>query len=219
MKNVIIFGVNQFAEMLYYYLLKENEYKVCAFTVDNDYCDEENFLGLPVVAFENVQEFYSPDEYAIFICAGYKNMNNVRTFKFQQAREKGYKIMSYIHKTAIVLTDDFGEGNIVMEGVTIGVMCRIGDGNVFWANAHVAHHTIVGDYNFFTISVSVAGNIRIHNNCFFGNNCTIRNGLDIADYTLVGAGAYISKDTEKDSVYVPQRTIKLEGKKSIEMNL
>lgn len=217
--DVIIFGINQFAGDLYYYLKSEGKYNVCGFTVDKDYCTINEYQGLPVVPFEEVQKIFPSSKYGIFICVGYNNMNMVREKKFKQAKEKGYKIMSFIHSTAIILTNDIGEGNIILEGVTIGMKCSIGCGNVFWGNAHIAHHTIVGNFNFFTISVAIAGNIIIKNNCFFGNNCTIKNGVEIDSYTLVGAGAYISHNTVKYGVYVPQRTVKLENKLSTEINL
>ena len=59
----------------------------------------------------------------------------------------------------------------------------------------------------------------IRNNCFFGNNCTIKNGIEIKDKTLIGAGCYISKGTDEEGVYVPQRSIKLENKSSLDINL
>jgi acetyltransferase-like isoleucine patch superfamily enzyme len=146
-------------------------------------------------------------------------MNTFRESKFAEAEEKGYQIVGYRHPTAIVLTDDIDTTNIIMEGVVIGQSCKVGKGNVFWPMAHVAHHTIVGNYNFFTISCSVAGNITIGNNCVFGNNCTIKNGVTIEDYALIGAGAYISHDVEAESVYVPPRSYRLEGKKSLDFKL
>lgn len=218
MKKVVIFGTEQFSEILYFFLETEKEYKVCAFTVDSSFKKTDYFCGLPVIEFEKIENRYSPKEYDIFICLGYTKMNTIREQKFLQAKEKGYKILSYQHKSALVLSKDFGEGNIIMENVTIGAFCKIGDGNVFWARSHVAHHTCVEDFNFFTINSAVAGNIHIHKHCFFGNNCTIKNGIDIADYTLVGAGCYISKSTERNGVYVPNRSIKLD-KDSMDMKL
>ncbi|MCI8666119.1 MAG: hypothetical protein HFG82_05575 [Dorea sp.] len=85
--------------------------------------------------------------------------------------------------------------------------------------AHIAHHTTVGNYNFFTISCAIAGNITIGNNCVFGNNCTVKNGITIADYTLVGAAAYVRYNTEMCGVYVPAKTYQLLGKESFEILL
>ena len=219
MRNVIIFGVNQFAELLNYFLLESNEYNICAFTIDEKYYKESSFCDKPVIPFEKLVDYYNPTDYSMFICLGYSQMNQLRELKFKEVKAKGYRILSYIHPTAIVSTQVLGEGNIIMEGVVIGAFCKVGSGNIFWARSHIAHHTEIGDFNFFTISVAIAGNIKINNNCFFGNNCTVKNDIEIKDYTLIGAGAYISNDTEEGAVYVPSKSVKLLNKNSLDLNL
>lgn len=219
MKKAIIFGTEQFGEILYHYLKDEKKYEICGFVVDSKYKDKDTFYNLPVVEFEKAHEIFNPDVYGMFICLGYVQMNKIRELKFKEAKDKGYEILSYYHPSAIVLSENIGEGNIIMEGSVIGPFCEIGDGNVFWPKSHIAHHTKIQNFNFFTISVAVAGNIIIGNNCFFGNNCTIKNGIEIRDKTLIGAGCYISKSTEEEGVYVPQRSIKLENKSSLNISL
>lgn len=219
MQKAIIFGADQFAEILYYFLQQENKIEIVGFTVDSKYRNNDYFQGLPLVDFENVEQIYPPTEYGIYICVGYTNMNSVREQKYNEAIIKGYTILSYIHPTAVINSEVVGGGLIVMENVTIGAKCEIGKGNVFWANAHVAHHTKMGDFNFFTISVAVAGNITIGNNCFFGNNCTIKNGINIADKTLIGAGCYLDRNTNPYDVYVPARSVCLDDKKSTDFSL
>ena len=217
MNNVIIFGTTQFAELLYHYLSSNPDYNVCGFTVDQEFCTTSHYCNLPLIPFEEIENKFDPENYGMFICVGYTKMNSIRASRFEEAKRKGYKIMSYAHESATILTEDFGEGNIIMENVTIGAFSSIGNGNIFYPNAHVAHHTTIGNYNFFTISVAIAGNIIIGNNCFFGNNCTIKNNISIADYTLVGAAAYVSANTAAYSVYVPPRSICLINKKSTDL--
>lgn len=219
MEKAIIFGADQFAEILYYFLQQEDKVDISAFVVDRQYRQSDVYLGLPLVDFEAVEQMYPPAEHGIYIALGYTNMNAAREIKYRQAQEKGYRILSYIHPSAVINAKSVGDGLIVMENVTIGYDCQIGDGNVFWANAHVAHHTKMGNFNFFTISVAVAGNIIIGNNCFFGNNCTIKNGIYIADKTLIGAGCYLAQDTHPYEVHVPSRSICLPGKRSTDFSL
>lgn len=224
MKKAVIFGLTQFSEILTFYLSSAAEYKIEAYTVNAGYVPGGGggasvYNSRPVVAFETIERCYPPEEYGMFVCVGYSQMNQIRERVVLQAKEKGYEILSYIHPTATVLTDKIGEGAVVMERAVIGPFVKMGIGNVFWADSHVAHHTSMGNYNFFTISVAVAGNIVIGNNCFFGNNCTIKNGIHISDYTLVGAGCYVAHDTKAYSVHVPARSVVLEGKTSLDMRL
>lgn len=223
MKKVIIFGLSQFAEILSYYIALEKEYEVAAYTVHAEYVHGGGTNAFeverPIVAFEEIEYKYPPDEYSLFICVGYNRMNTIRERVFLEAKKKGYEVLSYIHPTATVLTNDFAEGTIVMERALIGPFVKIGKGNIFWPDSHIAHHTSIGNFNFFTISASIAGNIVVGNNCFFGNNCTIKDGIRIQDYTLIGAGCYVSCDTKTYGVYVPARSVCLQGKSSLEMNL
>ena len=46
-----------------------------------------------------------------------------------------------------------------------------------------------------------SNNVSITNNCFFGANCTIKNGVKVSSYTFVGASTYINKDTSDYSFY------------------
>ena len=144
-------------------------------------------------------------------------MNEGRKQTFKKIKEKGYDILTFIHPTALVQTESIGEGNLFFENVTIGAYCTIGEGNIFYPCSHVAHHTTIGNYNFMAISCSIAGHVKIENQCFLGNHSTTKNGVCIADKTLVGAGAYISKNTSENNVIVPVRAVVLENKLSEDM--
>ena len=218
--KVIIFGITQFAELLYYNLKNDSNFEVVAFTVDSKYIVNPSFCGLPVVNFEIITSLYDPEENGILICVGYNKMNTVRKLKHEEAKDKGYKILSYIHPTAIVQTEIIGEGTIVFEGVIIGPFTQIGNGNVIYPKAHIAHNTIVGNFNFFTISCAIAGNVLIDDHCFFGNNCTLKNDIHVSNFSLIGAAAYLDRNADSPGgVYVPARSIKLANRNSMDIDL
>lgn len=218
MKKILIFGINRYAELLSEYMM-EDGMPVSAFVVDEKYgMGQTMFQNRPVVFTENVQNECPPEEYQAIFALGYTKMNELRQIKQRKFREMGYEIIGYRHPSALILTDEIGEGNVFLENVTIGKHTKIGEGNVFYPCAHVAHHSQVGDFNFFAISCSVAGSVQLGNNCFLGNNCTLKNGIKVHDHTLVGAGCYLADDTEYGGgVYVPARSILLEGKNSMDM--
>ncbi len=214
MKKAIIFGTGVFPQVLYYYLNVVNPIYIYGFTAERRFCKSDNYLNLPLVAFETVEKYFPPDEYGIYICLGYTNMNAERERIFKTALEKGYEILSYRHPTSVINAQSIGMGNIFFENTIAGPFSEIGDGNIFKAGSHIAHHTTVGNFNFFAVSCSIAGKVKIGNNCFFGNNCAIKNELKISDFTLIGAGCYVNKDTEPYGVYVPARSVYLKDKKS-----
>lgn len=224
MGKVIIFGLKEFAVMMCEFIVRDGKDEVAGFCVDEAYLPQKRNIRVrnkkySVVAYEKLEEYYKPEEYGICLCIGYTKMNQIREKKYKDSLERGYVPYSYIHPSAVVLTENVGGGNLIMENVTIGHNVEIGNGNIFWPCSHVAHDTIVGNFNFFTISSVVAGGVSVSDNCVFGANSTVKNGVKIGKNTLVGAAAYIRKDTEENSVYVPPGSYRLEGKSSLDFKL
>jgi acetyltransferase-like isoleucine patch superfamily enzyme len=111
-----------------------------------------------------------------------------------------------------------GEGNIVLENTTIQPFVTIGSGNYISSNCCIAHHSKIGNYNHIAPAF-LAGNVEITHHCFIGINCTIRNGVTIMPYTLVGAASYVEADTQEYSVIVPAKSVALIGKRSVDIDL
>lgn len=211
MKKLVLYGNSQFTKLLKYYIENDSDREVVAVTVERKYISSNTFEGLPLVAFEECESYYSPEEYEILVCIGYSKMNTIRQEIFKKCKNKGYHIASYIHSSAIIADNvELGEGNIILENTLIQPFCKIGDGNLIWYKVSVAHDCSIGDFNTITGMSSISGIVKIENNCFLGNNSTIKDKINLKSYTLVGAGTYINKDTEKYGVYVPQRTIKID---------
>lgn len=207
--------------MLKFYIDTETPNKIKGFTVDREYLRGKCFnSSIPIVAFDEIEEIFPNNEYKILPVIGYNNMNQIREKVFNKIKEKGYEIDSFIHSTAYVASNcEIGEGNIILENTTIQPFVNIGSGNVIWSNCNISHHTTIGDFNFFAPVSSLAGNVEITHHCFLGNNCTIRNGVSVKPYTLVGAGAYVSANTQEYSVIVPAHSIALNDRRSTDINL
>ena len=220
MKKIIIFGISDFADQIFRYNKIEKTFDIEAFTVDREYCSVSEYCGIPVIPFDVAAAKYSPEDVEFLIAIGYQRMNDIRKNTFEKIKKLGFKTASFVHPSAIILTENIGEGNIILEGTVIGLDCCIGNCNIFKASTHISHDTTIGDFNYFSVSTSVAGEVVIRNNCFFGNNSTTNDKISIASYTLVGAGAYIAHDVKEEyGVYVPARTIRLENKTSRDMKL
>ncbi|MHC1719603.1 MAG: acetyltransferase [Clostridiaceae bacterium] len=214
MKDIIIFGNADFARLMHWYIEHDTNRKVVSFCVDQAYLESDIFCGLPVVDFETIQEKYSPEKYEILIAIGNNKMNDVRKKFFFQCKEKGYKVASYFHSSAIIESDDIGEGNIILEGTLIQPFSKIGNGNLLWDYITIAHDDSIGDFNTISGGVGLCGYVKIGNNCYLGKHSMIYDHVKIEDYTLVGAGAYVRRDTKSYSVIVPARSVLLENKKS-----
>src|SRR5262245_10625343 len=105
MKKVVIFGAHRFAELMYCYLRNDSQYEVVGFTVDNEYLRKPTLLGLPVVPFHKVEDFFPPSDVAMLVGLSFQRMNRLREERFLQAKTKGYSIASYVSSKAITWPD------------------------------------------------------------------------------------------------------------------
>lgn len=219
-ENILIFGNTKFAEMIGYYIKTETNDNLIGFTVDKKYFGNKAVMEGTIFPFEEIDTIFSKDEVKILPVIGYKQMNNIRKELLNRVKEKGYRITSFVHPTAKIAANcSLGEGNIFLEDALVQPFVSIGSGNVFWSKVNISHHTKIGDFNYFAPSASVSGNVTIGSNCFLGNNCTVKNDISIHNYTLIGAGAYVSQNTKEYSVIVPVRSQILENKSSMDINL
>ena len=58
MKKVVIFGLNDLAEIAWFYLTKEyNNLSPAAFTVNDEYITQNTYHNLPIVPFEELEQY------------------------------------------------------------------------------------------------------------------------------------------------------------------
>ncbi|MBT8273846.1 MAG: acetyltransferase [Bacteroidia bacterium] len=219
MKDVIIFGINDFAELAHYYLENDSDHSVTAFCVHEQYLPENTeFKGLPVVAFENVDSIYSPSNYSFFAPMSPSKMNSLRQKVYEAAKQKGYNFISYISSKATLFDNQIGENCFILEDNTIQPFTSIGNNVVLWSGNHIGHHCVIKDHVMFTSHVVLSGHCVVESNCFFGVNATIRDGLTIAEGSLIAMAASITQDTEPWSAYVGNPQKKL-SKPSMEIDI
>ncbi len=81
MKKLVVFGNAEIASMAKFYFDSDSEYQVVAFTVDDVYCDSDDFEGLPLIPFSKVSELYSPNDHAMHVALSYQKLNKLRDEK------------------------------------------------------------------------------------------------------------------------------------------
>ncbi|MFL0352407.1 acetyltransferase [Xanthomarina sp. GH4-25] len=203
MKEVIIFGIQDFAELAHYYLENDSDYSVVAFCVHKAYLPEtKTFKGLPVVAFESVDKDYPSSKYLFFAPMSPKKMNTLRASVYLEAKEKGYQFISYISSKATLFNNTIGENCFILEDNTIQPFTTIGNNVIMWSGNHIGHHCEIQDHVMFTSHVVLSGHCIVGTHSFFGVNATIRDGLHIAKGSLIAMSASLTKSTEPWSTYV-----------------
>ena len=218
MNKVVIFGVQDFAELAHYYLQNDSPYEVVAFTVNEAYLPKDGmFKGLPVIPFETLATKYPPSDYALFAPMAPKKMNKLRETIYLSGKEMGYTFISYVSSKATVCGNQIGENCFILEDNTLQPFTTIGNNVIMWSGNHIGHHGTIKDHVMFTSHVVLSGHCVVESYSFFGVNATIRDGITIAEGTLVGMGASITKPTLPWTVYLGSPAVVMEGKNSINM--
>lgn len=218
-KKLLIFGMSANSKLARFYFEKDTNYMVVGFIVNKEYIKEDQFCGLPVFAFEEIQTKFPKSDYDIFVAIGYSQMNKVREKIYNELKTMGYELPNYISPLCSFLTEEpIGDNNFILEDNTIQPFVKIGSNNVLWSGNHIGHDGSIGDHNFITSQVVVSGFTKIKNNCFIGVNATIRDSIVIESETLIAAGASIMENTVEQGVYVPPKSV-LISKKSSELKI
>lgn len=202
--KVIIFGCGNISELAYYYLRDDSDHEVVAFTINESFLNNENniFLNLPVISFENLENIYPPSEYKLFAPISARNINGLREKIYKEGKEKGYSFISYISSKALIYTDEIGENCFILENNVIQYRVKIGNNCILWSGNHIGHHSTIEDNVFITSHVVISGMCIIGANSYIGVNVCFKDNLKIASKTIIGMGSCVTKNTESYNIYI-----------------
>lgn len=202
-RKVVLFGNGQMASFAYAVLTHDSPHDVVAFTVDDAYITDTTVLGLPVVPFEDLERSHPPDSHAMHISVSFRRVNQLRAEKYCAAKEKGYELVSYVSSRAYTWPDlTIGDNCWMLEHSVVHPFVTIGNNVYMGSGVHVGHNSTIGDHSFLVGMTAIAGYAKIGSYCFVGIHSTIRDGLTIADRTVIGAGSTVLRDTQEGAVYV-----------------
>jgi sugar O-acyltransferase (sialic acid O-acetyltransferase NeuD family) len=200
--DVVVFGLGDFARIARVYLDADSPHRVVAFTANERYIEAEEIEGLPVTPFETLLEKHSPDQYAMFVAIGFSGVNERRREVYEQCKEQGYELISYVNSKATYWDElVLGDNCFVFEENVIQPNVRIGNDVILWSGNHIGHDSTIGDHVFVASHAVISGNVTIGEASFIGVNATFRDGITVAPRSVIGAGALIMKDTVEGGVY------------------
>jgi len=208
MADVVIFGVRDFASLAHYYLQNDSEHNVVGFTVHREFLPASgDFEGLPVVAFEDLESRFPAGQVSAFAPLSHRRMNRSREAIYLSLKDRGYSMISYVSSRATRFSNcKIGENCFVLEDNTIQPFVSIGDNVILWSGNHVGHHSVIQNHVFITSHVVVSGHCMVEPYCFLGVNSTVKDQVTLAEGTLVGMGANITRDTEPWTIYKADAT-------------
>ena len=188
------------AKVVHFYFNRDSNYEIAGFTVDKRFNNQGAMCGLDVFDFESLEETHPPSDHELFIAIGPSKMNAVREQKFHEAKAKGYRLASYISPHAICASP-VGENSFVSDMAVITPFSNIGDNNFFYEGVVVSNDASIGNNCYFSPQSYVGTFCRVMDNAILGTGSILKSSVTVARKTLVGASAYISRDTKENGVY------------------
>ena len=217
--NLIIYGDSNYAELIKYYFESDSDYKVVGFCVDKAYKTRDEYCGLPVVSFEEVENHFPTETHHIFAAIGYKSMR-VRQMLFEKMRTKKYTIASYISSKAVV--DDsnkIGDNCTILPGAILEPFVQIHSNCFINTGVIVCHHSEIKAHCFLAAGSLVGGYAVIDECSFVGFRATVIQQLKLARETLVAANSTMLKNTEESTMYAgtPAKAIRTHLERGIDI--
>ncbi len=192
-KKLVIFGIEDFARIAYEYYTHDSDYEVVGFTVDKQYLTLSELCGLPVVAFDDIENTFPPESHEIYCAITYQKMNRTRALACRRAESKRYTLASYISSKAFVWHNAvIGKHAFIFEGNIIQPGVAIGNSVVLWSSNHVGHDSKIHDNVFISSHVVISGWCDIGANTFIGVNATLANNTRIGKESWVMHGSILS---------------------------
>lgn len=201
-RDVVLFGTGTVAEVISIYLEHFSNLNIVAYTSDREYLPEGDFNGKPVVAWEELENFYPPEKVELMGPLTYQKLNVVRRDRYLEGKKRGYRFASFIHPDSNILTDKIGDHCIILERNVIQPFAEIGDNVIIWSGNHIGHHVTLGSHCFVSSQVGIAGSTTIGEECYLGGQVGINHGLAIGDRCVVLNAALVKDDLPDDKVIV-----------------
>lgn len=220
-KDLVIFGIGKIAEVVYYYAKEECGYNVVAFVVDEKFRNVTTFKELPVISFDAIEAQYPPSRFDMFVAVGYHDLNRLRETKCNEAREKGYNLVSIISPLVNLPSNvSTGWNCFIMPPGIIHPCVQIKNNVFIWSGAMVAHHSVIEDNCWLTSCCNISGNVSIGTNTFIAVNATVGHSVVIGKNCFLGANSLVTKNLEDEKVVISEssKPLRLSSRQFLRMS-
>ncbi len=199
-RPLVLIGDSAFAEIAYEYFTHDSPFEVVAFAVERAFKKKDSLFGLPVIAFEEIEQRFAPEAHSFFAALVYTDGNALRERLYHAAKAKGYTPASYVSPRAFVWRNVvIGEHCFIFEDNTVQPFVKLGDNVILWSGNHIGHHSRIGSHTFVSSHCVISGFVSVGTHGFLGVNSTFANNLTVGDRVLIAAGALVIGNVPDDT--------------------
>ena len=220
-KKIVLVGAGEFALIAYEYFTYDSDYEVVAFSVERDYLSDEQINGLPVVAFEDIEQQFDPAEYELFVAIPASQLNRLRTRLYTEGKSKGYRFATYISSRAFVWRNAMiGENCFIFENNTVQPFATIGNNVILWSGNHIGHRSTIQDNCFLSSHIVISGYCNIGQSCFIGVNSTFNDHVSIPQDCVIASATLVNKTLKNpERIYHGSPATELPRKSALSVKL
>jgi len=150
---------------------------------------------------------FNPKKYALMVAVA----DSKDRFDIVQRLPKETKYFTWIHPTALIMSDDveIGEGSFIGAHSILTTNIKIGKHALLNRGNHIGHDCEIG-YYFSSMPCSiVSGNVKIGNKVYLGTNSSIKEKLSICNDTIIGMNTGVVKHITESGTYIGTPTKKI----------
>lgn len=200
-KRIAIIGASGHAKVVASTAVAAGYDVVGFYVTDPKFKTEDTISGIPVALLDDLDRASCPD--AVLGIGD----NAVRK---QMSRQLDLNWVTLIHPFSWVHPDvPIGEGTVICAGSIVQPGARIGAHVIINTKSSVDHDTFVGDFAHVSVA-HLAGGASLGEGVFQALHSVVLPKLTVGDWSIVGAGAVVTKNVESHTtvVGVPARAIK-----------
>jgi UDP-3-O-[3-hydroxymyristoyl] glucosamine N-acyltransferase len=198
-RKLIIFGNNGFAEMVAHYFEEQADREVVAFTAHERFISTAELGSRALLPFERIADEFSPADHELFVALEHGRQNVGRAEVAAEARDKGYRLASFVSPTANVSSRaQLGEHCLILENSVIQYGAEIGANNFIFANSFFGQSCRVGANNYFGSAFFADRHARIGSYSVFGSQVRVAESVVVHDWAHIQAF-----ETLQESLHLP----------------
>jgi sugar O-acyltransferase (sialic acid O-acetyltransferase NeuD family) len=179
--------------------------KPMGFLDDNPALQQQIFLGLLVLG--TIAQLPAIAHEAVIVAIG---DNRTRQKISQTLLHRSEQLATAIHPTAVIGTEvKIGGGTMICAGAIVNPGAHLGRSVILNTGCTIDHHNRIGHYVHVGPGVHLGGDVEIGEGTLLGIGATVLPQRRVGAWSVVGAGAVVTKDIPANTtvVGVPARAI------------
>jgi len=201
-KNLLLLGANNPEVVRLFECFKEKnpEWELRGFLDDDPKKKGKEFMGYKIFGgYESIKEDRFKDCYVVNVIAG-----DCRTRKRATDRLTGCgaRFTNLIHPNVYLRYVKYGTGLYIQESVILQAAVTVQDHVSIHMGSLIGHESFIGESSFIAHGCAISGRVTISPGVFIGVGATILPHLTVGEWSIIGAGAVVTKDVPPYTVVV-----------------